>query len=61
MKVLWGEVAIALHPRQCAPAARLLDSPEVHPGHDEPTRERVPVTVPGVALELARVVTLGSQ
>ena len=52
-KVAGREVRVALNHRRRAPPAEFLDREQVHPGHQKPTGERVPVAMPCVPIEPA--------
>jgi hypothetical protein len=52
-KVAGREVRVALNHRQRAPPTEFLDREQVHPGHQKPTGERVPVAMPCVPIEPA--------
>jgi hypothetical protein len=42
------EVTVPGDHAECPPASKLLDSPEVDSGHDQPGREGVPIRVPSI-------------
>ena len=50
-----GEVTVAGDHAEGPPASKLLDSPEVDSGHDQPGREGVPIRVPSIPREAMRI------